>query len=53
MGALTVTAQMGSFVPAASAEIGLVDRLFSVAPLMIWPLAANLYGGNGGNGDDP
>ena len=32
---MVILAQMGSFVPAISAEIGIVDRLFSYLTLQI------------------
>ena len=47
---LAIIAQMGSYVPAEKAEIGIVDRVYSrVGAPMIWPGTLNLYGRNGRN----
>jgi DNA mismatch repair protein MutS len=52
---IVLMAQMGSFIPASSARIGLVDRIFTRigAQDEIPRRSVNLYGGNGRGGQYP
>ena len=52
---IVLMAQMGSFVPAKSARIGLVDRVFTRIGAIRRPVGGqiHLYGGDDGGGRDP